>query len=393
MRRIGNLERKYVLEVLENEFATSKNNIFCSRLEKSFADVFHVKYAISLTNGTATLHTALASLGIGDGDEVIVPPLTMSSTALAVIQNGSIPVFADVDRNTFNISPESIEKCITAKTKAIMSVSLYGLPPEYNEILKICSKNKLYLIEDNAECFLATYKKKLAGQFGDFASFSFQASKHLTAGEGGMLITDSEELANNARRFSSLGYAGVGANKGKISKDSIQDPKYSRHISLGFNYRMSELVASVVLGQLERANELVEQRIKVANIFDKVVLESKVLQKQDQPEGTRNTYWSYSVVLKTNSPKRDWYKFRQIFKKNGGDDYYAAWKLSYNEPYFRKYVQKIPGVWQKYNSNLCPNAEYLQKRMIQFKTNYWNISDAKRQASILKKTIVEYSGI
>jgi perosamine synthetase len=387
MKRFTDLEKKYVFEAVDNEFNTSQNSIFNNRLEQKFRELFNVKYSISHVNGTQTMHTALAALGVKPGDEVIVPPLTMSSTAIAVLQNNSIPVFADVDRETFNIDPESIKKCITEKTKAIISVSLYGLSPDYDKLLKICKDYNLYLIEDNAECFLGEYKGKLVGQFGDFASFSFQASKHITCGEGGMLTTDNEEYANNARRFSSLGYAGVSAKQGKITRNDIQDPNYSRHVSLGFNYRMSEVNAAVVLGQLERAEELVEQRIKVAKIFDQVIAVNNLLIRQTEPEGYKNSYWAYSVILNTNNPNVDWYRFRDLFQKNGGDGYYAAWKLSYNEPLFKNEIQKWDGVWQIFNDELCPVAEYLQKRMIQLKTNYWNLAEAEKQAEILHKTI------
>lgn len=394
MKRISKLERKYVKEALDNEFSSSKNSIFCSRLEQTFAKLFNSKYAISFVNGTATLHTAVAALGIGPGDEVIVPPLTMSSTAFSVLQAGAIPIFADVDQETFNLDPESVEKCINNKTKAIMAVSLYGLSPDYKGLEVICKEQKIALIEDNAETFLGKYNEKLVGQFGDFASFSFQASKHLTCGEGGMLLTNSEKLADAARRFSSLGYASVSAKKGKISKDDIQDPNYSRHVTLGFNYRMSELCAAVALGQVERAEELIQNRIKVANIFNEVVLKyPDLLQRQAEPKGYKNSYWAYSMILKTNTPETDWYKFRKIFQKNGGDGYYAAWKLSYNEPYFQNDVQKMKGIWQKYNSKLCPNAEYLQKRMIQLKTNYWDLSEARKQAQILEQSIIEYQNL
>jgi perosamine synthetase len=387
MKRFTDLEKKYVFEAVDNEFNTSQNSLFNNRLEQKFRELFNVKYSISHVNGTQTMHTALAALGVKPGDEVIVPPLTMSSTAIAVLQNNSIPVFADVDRETFNIDPESIKKCITEKTKAIISVSLYGLSPDYDKLLKICKDYNLYLIEDNAECFLGEYKGKLVGQFGDFASFSFQASKHITCGEGGMLTTDNEEYANNARRFSSLGYAGVSAKQGKITRNDIQDPNYSRHVSLGFNYRMSEVNAAVVLGQLERAEELVEQRIKVAKIFDQVIAVNNLLIRQTEPEGYKNSYWAYSVILNTNNPNVDWYRFRDLFQKNGGDGYYAAWKLSYNEPLFKNEIQKWDGVWQIFNDELCPVAEYLQKRMIQLKTNYWNLAEAEKQAEILHKTI------
>lgn len=390
MERISNLEKQYVMEALENEFQTSKNSMFNDKLEVAFAEKFHSKYAIGHCNGTATLHVALLSCGVGMGDEVIVPPLTMSSTSIPVVLCGAIPVFADCDLDTFQISADSIEKCITEKTKAIITVSLYGLAPDYDKILSICKKHNLALIEDNAECFLGEYKGKLVGEFGDFASYSFQASKHITTGEGGMLTTNNKDLADKARQFNCLGYAGVSAEQGKITKNDIQDPQYSRHVSFGFNYRMSELQAACALGQLERAEELVQKRIEVANIFDEAIENQNVLKRQVEPEGYKNSYWAYCLVLDTDNPSKDWYTFRDLFQKNGGDGYYAAWKLSYNEPAYQNVLQHQPGVWQKYDENCCPNAEYLQKRMIQMKTNYWDIEEAKEQANILKKTINDY---
>lgn len=390
MDRMSELEKKYVMEVLDNEFATSRNSDFNNRLEKTFAEKFHSKYAIGHCNGTATLHVALMACGVKKGDEVIVPALTMSSTSIPVVLCGAIPVFADSDAETFEISAESIEKCITEKTKAVITVSLYGLAPDYDKILELCKKYNLALIEDNAECFLGEYKGKIVGEFGDFASFSFQASKHLTSGEGGMLITNSEELADKARRLNCLGYAGVSAKQGKITRNDIQDPNYSRHISFGYNYRMSELQAACALGQLERAEELIRQRIEVAALFDEAIKGQKTVKKQVEPEGYKNSYWTYCLILNTDDPGVDWYRFRDLFQKNGGDGYYAAWKLSYNEPAYQSILQPMEGVWQKFDEKLCPNAEYLQKRMIQLKTNYWDIDEAKRQAEILKKTIMEY---
>ena len=391
MNRISDLEKKYVLEALDNEFETSKNSEFNNRLESEFARTFNSKYAIGHCNGTATLHVALMACGIQPGDEVIVPALTMSSTSIPVVLCGAVPVFADSDIETFQISADSIEKCITDKTKAIITVSLYGLAPDYDRIIDICKKYNLYLIEDNAECFLGEYKGKLVGDFGDFSSFSFQASKHLTSGEGGMLITNNEELADKARRLNCLGYAGVSGRKGKITRNDIQDPNYSRHVSFGYNYRMSELQAACALAQLERAKELVAQRIEVARIFDEALEGQTLLKKQLEPNGYKNSYWAFCLVLNTDSPEVDWYKFRALFQKNGGDGYYAAWKLSYNEPAYQNILQHQTGVWQKFDENCCPTAEYLQKRMIQLKTNYWNIEDAKEQAHILEKTIEQFA--
>ena len=387
MKHFTDIEKNYLIAALDSGFGTSVNSVFNTRLEHRFAEIFRAPFAIGHANGTATMHTALAALGVGPGDEVIVPPLTMSSTALAVLHNNSIPVFADVCRDTFNIDPNAIEKAVTSKTRAIITVALYGLSPDYDEILRICRRNNLYLIEDNAECFLGKYKGRLVGEFGHFSSFSFQASKHLTCGEGGMLICNDEHLANSARQFNCLGYAGVNAKQGKISRADIQDPQYSRHVSLGFNYRMSELQAAVLLGQLERAVELVDNRIKVARIFDRIVSAQHLLTRQSEPDGYTHTYWAYSAILNSDTPQKDWYVFRDLFKMNGGDGYYAAWKLSYNEPLFQNEIQHMKGVWQGYEKGLCPISEYLQPRMIQMKTNYWDLAEAETQAEILSKTI------
>ncbi len=387
MNRISELEKKYALDALNNEFATSKNSIYNLKMEKAFSDVFGCNFSLGHVNGTATMHTALHALGVQPGEEVIVPPLTMSSTALCVLQNGSVPVFADVDRDTFNIDPKSIREKITSKTRAIITVALYGLAPDYDEILKICSEFNIALIEDNAECFLGYYKGKIVGSFGHFSSFSFQASKHISCGEGGMLTTDDEELANKARRFTSLGYAGVSASKGKITRNDIQDPNYARHVSLGYNYRMSEVQAAVMLGQIERIRELVGVRMEVAKLFDEAIEGQDLLTRQYCPEDYVNSYWSYSMILNSDNPGKDWYRFRDLFQENGGDGYYAAWMLSYFEPLFQTEIQHMKGVWQKYETGLCPVAEFLQPRMLQLKTNYWNLDEAKVQADILRKTI------
>lgn len=390
MERFAAIERKYLAEALDNGFSTSLNSVFNSRFEQRFSQVYGVPFAIGHVNGTATLHTALVALGVRPGDEVIVPPLTMSSTALAVLQAQAVPVFADVDPSTFNIDPRSVESCITEKTRAIMSVSLYGLPPDYDGLLAICRDHGLALVEDNAESFLSTFRGKLVGQFGDFASFSFQASKHLTAGEGGILVTSKEDLANAARRFSSLGYAGVSARQGKITRNDIQDPRYSRHVSLGFNYRMSELAAAVLLGQLERAEELVGQRVEAARVFENIVSRSSKAIPQRTPPECTHSYWTYAFALSTDEPGTSWYRFRNQFQQMGGDGFYAAWKLSYFEPLFLNEIQHMPGVWQRYGAGLCPNAEFLQPRMVQLKTNYWNIDEAKRQAELLGEALSQF---
>ncbi|MCM1232441.1 MAG: DegT/DnrJ/EryC1/StrS family aminotransferase [Ruminococcus flavefaciens] len=391
IERIGEKEKEYVLEVLNGGFASKSSYQMVTRLEQKFAEKFNRKYAVAMVNGTATLHAALEAAGVGEGDEVICPPLTMSSTSLAVVHANAIPVFADVDQKTFLITADTIKEKITKRTKAVITVSVYGLSPDMDEIMALAKENNLIVIEDDAECFLAKYKNRIVGTMGDMASFSFQSSKHMTAGEGGIVITDDAELALKLRRYSGLGYGSIGLEKGRITKDDIQNPMYERHIVLGWNYRPSDLVGAVALAQLERLEELVEMRQIAAGHFLKALEGCDWLVPQYVPENCENSYWAFSALLDTEQVP--WEVFRKKFMELGGDGIYAAWKLSYMEPAFRnmaflgreKYIQQY-GAYE-YKEGLCPVAEYLQPRILQFKTDYWNEEDAVRQAEILKQTI------
>lgn len=390
IKRIGDLERKYVNEVLDTEFSSSKTYGMVTRLEKSFAKKFGKKFAVAMVNGTATLHIALEAAGVGIGDEVICPPLTMSSTSIAVLMANAIPVFADVDPDTFLITAEEIEKKITSKTKAIITVSLYGLSPQMKPIMDLADKYNLVVIEDNAECYGAEQDGKIVGTFGDIASYSFQSSKHLTAGEGGIVITDDADLADKMRRYSGLGYAGISSSKGRITKDDIQNPDYERHVILGWNYRMSDLCAAVALGQLERMDGLVGMRKLSANYYNEAVNGCEWLVPQKVLPGNVNSYWTY--VLKLDVDKISWQAFRKKYLEFGGDRYYAAWKLAYQEPLFKNkaFLNRENINEYDYSRVCCPVAEQLQGSLIQLKTNYYNEQEMIEQANILKKTIAYF---
>lgn len=389
--RVGELEKKYIMEVLEGQFGSQSSYKMVTKLEREFAKKIGRKYAIAMVNGTATLHMALEAAGVRKGDEVICPPLTMSSSSLCVIHANAIPVFADVDKETFVITADTIREKITEKTKAIITVSLYGLSPDMDPIMELAREKGITVIEDDAQCFLAKYKGRMAGTLADMASFSFQSSKHMTAGEGGMVVTDDEELALKLRRYSGLGYGSIGLEKGRITKDDIQDPNYERHVVLGWNYRPTDLVGAVALAQLERLDDLVEMRQIAATHFLDAIKGCKWLTPQKVNDGDVHSYWAFCVVLDTD--KVDWYEFRKKYMELGGDGIYAAWKLSYMEPAFRNMNflgrERIINDNDEYdyNSVSCPNAEYLQPRMLQFKTDYWDEADAVKQADILKQTI------
>lgn len=394
-RLFGN-ENKYVQEVLETEFRSSSGSVMMKRLEDAFSARFGTEYGVSFVNGTATMHAALEAMGVGIGDEVIVPPLTMSATTFAVLQANATPVFADVDPDTFQIDFNSIRERITSKTKAIITVALYGLSPDMDPIMSIAKEHDIKVIEDNAQCFLAEYKGRLVGTLGDCSSYSFQSSKHLASGEGGMILTDDHKLAEDIRKVQSLGYAGVSANKGKISKIDIQDPEYSRHVTMGWNYRMPELCCAVALAQTENIDSLVQRRIEVAEIFSDVTQDfHEWFTPQYVGEEYTNSYWAWVARLKDDSI--GWNRFRDAFLENGGDGVYAAWKLTYLEPMFenmtllgRERFISEDNI-NSYKSGLCPNAERIQGQLFQFKTNYWDISMAHEQAEILWKTLSSFN--
>ena len=390
-RRLAGNELAYVSEVLDAEFSGSRNPNFMSRLENAFADRFESKFAISFVNGTATLHATLEAFGVAPGDEVIVPPLTMSAPALAVLQANCTPVFADVDPYSFCINPESISERVTAKTKAIITVALFGLSPDMDPIMGVAKEHGLRVIEDNAQCFLGDYKGKLTGTMGDAASFSFQSSKHMTSGEGGMIVTDDEALADRIRTIQSLGYLALSAGAGKIDKRTIQDPGYARHGVLGWNYRIPELCAAVALAQLEELDRLVAQREYAAMQMLAAAADCEWLKAQTSPYDARNAYWT--VVLRLDRDDIDFQRFRDKFREFGGDGIYAAWKLSYLEPLFQNLTmlgrdQFISEANRThYKEGYCPVAERVAPRLLQFKTNYFDNDSLERQVQALQETI------
>jgi len=215
------------------------------QFEHNFAEYIGVKYAAAVNSGTAALHVALACLNIGNGDEVIVPPMTFMSTITSVLHQNATPVFADIDKNNFCISPEEIERKITNKTKAIIPVHLYGNSAQMDKIMEIAKKYGIYVIEDCAQAHGTEYRGKKVGSFGDIAAFSFFATKHITTGEGGIIISDNEQWINKAKIIRS---------HGMINRDD--------HVCLGYNYRMTEIAAALGLVQLKKIEEFNSKRIE-----------------------------------------------------------------------------------------------------------------------------------
>ncbi|MBT5400367.1 DegT/DnrJ/EryC1/StrS family aminotransferase [bacterium] len=384
--RVDDLDLSYVKEAIEKGLTGE----LTKRFETKFSEKFNTKYAIAVNSGTSALHTSMLALDIGPGDEVIVPPLTFIATTYAVLYVGATPVFADIESDTFNICPNSIEEKITSRTKAIISVSLYGLPSKMEKIINIAKEHNLKVIEDNAQCVLGEENGKIAGSVADMSIFSMQRSKHITSGDGGILVTNNEHLAEMARKYSDLGYKKLTAKPttNEDMKEEIQQPDYKRHELIGYNFRMPEVCAAIGLAQLDKIDKLIEKRIEIASLYDEVVKDCDWLVPQYTPKNTKHSYWTYVVKLDASI---SWSKFREVFLKNNGKSFYGAWSISYLEPSLMG--MKFPDSKLSYEKGLCPVAESLQPSLIQFKTNFESLEIAKNQASALAITIGEIDKI
>jgi perosamine synthetase len=399
--RVSERARQYVQQVLDFGFHNASSAGFWERLEKAFAAKFGAKYGILHANGTATMHSALIAAGVGVGDEVIVPTYTMASTAFVALYVNAVPIFADVDPDTLTISVADIRRKITSRTRAIIPVSISGLSPDFDPIMALAREHNLTVIEDNAQCYLGYYKGRIVGSIGDFASFSFQGSKHMTCGDGGVLICHDEKLALAARRAAVLGYSAISAKPGDsvIPQELRCHPSFARHVSLGYNFRLPEIAAAVALGELERLEELVEMRKLCAQSFDEVVKDCKWLIPQRTPPGYIHSYWTYAARITRDD--LDWVEFRRKFVSLGGDGFYAALMPVHKEPVFQNLSAEVESKPQRYpqwagrmpdyREVQCPVWEAFQPRMIQLKTNSFDVDTARRQAGIFAETIRFFS--
>tara|TARA_B110000008_G_scaffold276086_1_gene314753 strand:+ start:814 stop:2013 length:1200 start_codon:yes stop_codon:yes gene_type:complete len=379
-------ELEYLSSFLDSESKKTKIP-WVQRFEETVAKKLGAKYAIACNSGTSGLHMAMAACGIGQGDEVITPGLTVVMDAYSVIHVGAKPIFVDVDRSTYGIDVSEIKKNINSKTKAIITVSLQGLSVDMDPIIKLAREHNLVVIDDSAQNILGEYKGRVAGTLGDINMLSFENKKHMTAGsEGGMLLTDNEDFAIKARKFGGIGYKHMTASAGRTSLalSDVQNPDYERFDTIGLNYRMSEVCAAVGLAQFERIDEIVDRRVAVANIFSRAVSGCNWIKPQFIPEGYKHSHYTFSFEYKGNEEiGLSWKDFYNMYIEMGGDGFYSACVVPYLEPVFQNHdcYKEI------YFKGMCPVAEKLQKKIMQFKTNYRSIEEAQKKANILKKLI------
>ena len=399
--RVALKAHEYVKDVLNFGFHNASSVGMTARLEHEFAQRFGQTYGIAHCNGTATIQTALMAAGVGVGDEVIVPTFTVFSTAAAVLHCNAIPVIVDVDPNTWTIDPEAVRNHITPQTKAIIPVSICGLPADMDIIMALAQEHNLIVIEDNAQCFLGYYKNRLAGSIGHFASFSFQSSKTLTCGDGGILICSDEKLALAARKAATIGFKDLSLKPGDnvISEQLRCQPDYQRHDSIGWNQRLPEVAAAVALAEFERLDELAWMRTYSAEAFETVIMECDWITPQTVPEGYVNAYWNYGALIRRDDIV--WADFLSAFIDLGGDGFYGSYQPLHLEPVFSNLNNAVTenpdryphfaGKLPSYEKGLCPVWESIQPRIIMLKTNYFDTAEADRQAEIFAETIRRFN--
>jgi perosamine synthetase len=280
-------ERKYLNECIDTGWISSEGP-FIREFENLFAARVGRKHGVAVCNGSAALDTALASLDLNPGDEVIMPTFTIISCATAITRLGAIPVLIDCEPDTWNMDVSTVEARITPRTRAIMVVHLYGLPVDMDPILDIARRHNLKIIEDAAEMIGQTYRGKPCGSFGDLSTFSFYPNKHVTTGEGGMIVTDDDALAAKCRRLRNLGFS---------------PPRRFVHEELGWNFRMTNLQAAVGLAQLERLDEFVARKRHIFARYTELLsgvpgIELPVCER----DFATNINWVYGLVIADDIP-------------------------------------------------------------------------------------------
>lgn len=299
---ITEASKRYVADAMATGWVSSAGP-YIDRFEKAFAVYLGRKHAVTVTNGTAALHLALAALGVEQGDEVIIPDFTMVACIDAILYCGATPVLCDVDPETFTIDPKDIERKITKRTKVIMPVHIYGHPADMDPILVLAQKMGIKVLEDSAEAHGAKYHGKFCGSLGDVSAFSFYGNKIITTGEGGMVVTDDDHLAERLR----------------VLKDLAHSPqKRFWHEEVGFNYRMTNLQAALGLGQMESIEAFLDRKRSMAKRYEDGLRGIPGLRLPVTKPDCKNVFWMYAVLVEKENrlPKN---AMREALKAEGID--------------------------------------------------------------------------
>lgn len=334
-----------VVETLQSPYLTQGPKI--DQFEQAIAEYAGTKYAVAFINGTAALHGACYAAGIDDGDEVITTPMTFAASANCVLYMGGKPVFADIDKQTYNIDPINIEKLITSKTKAIIAVDYTGQPADLDGIKALCKKHHLVFIEDGAHSIGASYKGEKVGSQADMTMFSFHPVKHITTGEGGIIVTNSEEYAKKLRLFRSHG----------ITKDTLkgdEGPWSYEMVDLGMNYRMTDIQASLGCSQLKRLDSFVKRRREIANQYTVAFHNIPNVVVPFQEAAGESSWHLYMLRLRLDSLSVD---RKTIFEALRAEN--IGVHVHYIPVHTLAYYRNLG-----YKKGICPNAELYYEEAI-----------------------------
>lgn len=343
---INKEDTKAVLETLDSDFITCGPKV--KDVEEAIAEYTGAKYAVAVANGTAALHCACIAAGIGAGDEVITTPLTFAASANCALYCGATPVFADVDPETYNIEPVNIETCITEKTKAVIAVDFTGQAVKIKEIQEICDKHGLVFIEDAAHAIGTLYGGKQIGSLADMTCFSFHPVKTITSGEGGAITTDNEELY---RKLMLAHTHGITHDEELMEESVDEGPWYYEQISLGYNYRMTDFQAALLLSQMKRLDLFKKRRKEIVKRYDEAFenIPEIVLQKEIPESDTCRHLYIIRLDLDKLTCTR-----RQFFDAMSTEN--VQCQVHYVPVYWFPYYQHLG-----YRKGICPVAEEIYK--------------------------------
>ncbi|MBC8563555.1 UDP-4-amino-4,6-dideoxy-N-acetyl-beta-L-altrosamine transaminase [Jutongia huaianensis] len=365
---IDDADIEAVVKVLKSDYLTTGPAV--AAFEKKVADYVGAKYAVAVSNGTAALHVACLAAGIGEGDEVITTPITFAASANCVLYCGGTPVFADIDPDTYNISPEELEKKITSRTKAIIPVHYTGQPCDMDAILEIAHKHNLLVVEDGAHALGAAYKGKKIGSIADMTCFSFHPVKPVTTGEGGMIVTDNEELY---RRLVLYRSHGITRDKDMMQqyeeqlqqssdpalqeaadmlRGDVIDPGgwYYQQLELGYNYRITDISCALGASQMDKLDHFLERRRQIAKKYDEAFADIPQIKTPWQQEGCQSGWHLYMIQTMERSR-------REVFEglRQAGIGVNVHYIPVYRHPYYQR---------NGYAGVHCLNAEAFYERAI-----------------------------
>lgn len=371
---IDDADVQAVVSTLRSDCLTCGPRI--TELENKLCRITGAKYCVAVSNGTAALHIAAMAAGIGQGDEVITTPITFAASANCVLYCGGRPVFADINPETYNIDPQSIRKCITPRTKAVVAVDFTGQAAQLDEIRSICREHNLIFIEDAAHSIGTKYNGQAVGSIADMTTFSFHPVKTVTAGEGGAVTTNDKELYDKL----------VLAHTHGITRDISQmvhptdDPWYNEQKSLGYNYRMTEFQASLLLSQLNKLDLFSARRKTIVKMYDEAFSGMPQLQVQKEIPQSDTTRHLYILRLRLNMLTCS---RREFFDAMHAENIYS--QVHYLPVYWHSYYEQLG-----YEKGLCPNAEKYYEEVMSLPLFYSMSDDDVEDVIHAVKKILDY---